>query len=61
MIVLYILIAVFGADRIVSLADDTGLVGVSLGLFLLPLTVVLILICYLKGERPRWRWGEEKK
>lgn len=23
------------------------------------LTVVLILICYAKGEPPRWRWGKE--
>ena len=23
------------------------------------LTVLLILICWLKGEPPRWRWGED--
>ncbi len=23
------------------------------------LSFVLIIICYLKGERPRWRWGKE--
>jgi hypothetical protein len=22
------------------------------------LTILLILICYLKGEKPRWRWGD---
>ena len=21
------------------------------------LTVILVIICWLKGERPRWRWG----
>ncbi len=22
------------------------------------LTLILITICYLKGEKPRWRWGK---
>lgn len=24
------------------------------------LTAVLIWICYMKGESPRWQWGKEK-
>jgi len=24
-------------------------------------TVLLIAICYLKGETPRWNWGKKKK
>lgn len=23
------------------------------------LSILLITICYLKGEKPRWRWGKE--
>lgn len=23
------------------------------------LTVLLILVCWLKGEKPRWRWGDK--
>jgi hypothetical protein len=23
------------------------------------LVLLLILICYLKGEKPRWRWGKD--
>jgi uncharacterized membrane protein YhaH (DUF805 family) len=23
--------------------------------------VILIIICYLKGEKPEWRWGEKKR
>ena len=23
------------------------------------LTVLLVFICWLKGERPRWRWGDD--
>jgi len=26
--------------------------------YVLLLTAALILICWLTGERPRWRWGE---
>ncbi|BFM39012.1 hypothetical protein OLK001_09380 [Synechocystis sp. LKSZ1] len=29
--------------------------------FVLLLTVVLIAICWLTGERPRWRWGQLKR
>ncbi len=25
----------------------------------LVLSIVLIFICYLTGEKPRWRWGED--
>lgn len=24
------------------------------------LTIILILICYLKGEKPEWRWGGKR-
>ena len=23
------------------------------------ISIILIVICYLKGEKPRWRWGKE--
>ncbi len=32
--------------------------------FILPtlfLTILLIRICYMKGEKPRWQWGIEDK
>lgn len=25
------------------------------------LVVVLLVVCYLTGETPRWQWGEDKK
>lgn len=25
------------------------------------LTVALIIVCYLKGEKPKWSWGDSKK
>jgi hypothetical protein len=27
-------------------------------IYLLALTVLLIVVCWLKGEPPRWRWGD---
>lgn len=26
---------------------------------IVPPTAFLIIICYIKGERPRWRWGKD--
>ena len=23
------------------------------------LSIILIIVCYIKGEKPRWRWGKE--
>ena len=25
------------------------------------LTLALVIICWLKGERPRWRWGKDRE
>jgi hypothetical protein len=25
------------------------------------LTAAFIAVCYLKGERPRWRWGDDER
>ena len=30
----------------------------SLAIKVIPPTIFLLIICYAKGERPRWRWGE---
>ena len=27
----------------------------------LVLTVLLVFICWLKGERPEWRWGRDRE
>lgn len=27
--------------------------------FFVVITAALVLICWLKGEKPRWRWGKE--
>jgi hypothetical protein len=30
------------------------------GVSLFILSILLIRICYLKGEKPKWRWGDDK-
>ena len=30
-------------------------------LFVVLMSVVLVAICWIKGERPRWRWGDDDK
>ena len=37
------------------LSKETGLFSG----YTIVLSIVLIIICYLKGEKPRWRWGNE--
>ncbi len=34
---------------------------ISLVVFTLAMAAGLIAVCYLKGEPPRWRWGDENK
>jgi hypothetical protein len=29
--------------------------------WLVPLTILLLIICLVKGEKPGWRWGEPKR
>ncbi len=43
-----------------SSAQDTVM---GFGLNLVIMTIFLLVICYAKGEKPKWRWGktEEKK
>lgn len=44
--------------------DDTSPVREVIFTFILPvtaLTIVLLRICYRKGEKPKWQWGLPKK
>lgn len=36
--------------------------GIPVNFFLLIFlsTAILIIVCYLKGEKPEWRWGRKK-
>ncbi len=50
----YVLLACGGA---VFLKPDKNL-GLWIA-YVAILSVIMILICFLKGEKPRWRWGKE--
>ncbi len=40
---------------------DSGTNFLVLGLPIILLSVLLIIVCYKKGEKPRWQWGPPKK
>ena len=47
---------------VLLLGAGTFLIPKHPGLYVaysLVLVLVLIIICYLKGEKPRWRWGKD--
>jgi len=39
-------------------AADTSKLVLKLAVMVLIPTAILFAICWLKGERPRWRWGK---
>ncbi len=46
---------------VVSIMRDAGALSTSIWLFaVLTLTALLIAVFYLKGEKPKWRWGEDE-
>ena len=40
-----------------SHSDSDTVIGVSLPFIIL--SIILIGVCYIKGETPRWQWGKE--
>lgn len=44
-------------DRLSHSGSDT-IIGITLPVIVL--TIILILICYIKGEKPKWQWGKQK-
>lgn len=55
-LVVGIYFALFGIGAL-TLIESHG-AGPFVG-YVLALTAVLLLVCWRKGERPRWRWGKE--
>lgn len=53
---LYILLIIIG---IMALTNSAGQIGFLL-LYVIFLTALLIFICWKKGEKPKWRWGNKK-
>ncbi len=39
-------------------SDSVGNDLITLAFRVIPPTIFLLIICYAKGEKPRWRWGK---
>lgn len=55
---LYVVLLIIHIKNVDMYASSTSDVLVS---FLIPFiinTIFLLIICYIKGEEPKWRWGK---
>lgn len=55
------LVCVFGLTRFVHPEASTREVFSQFLLPLTGLTLILLRVCFQKGESPRWQWGEKKE
>ncbi len=60
-IIIYIVFVLMLAARVEKYTQSGVDVLVGIGLPLLFATAILLVICYVKGEKPRWQWGEKGK
>lgn len=44
---------------LIALSFDASTTLLEAGSMLLVPTLLLLSVCYMTGERPRWQWGEE--
>lgn len=58
-ILVYILYVTWRALEMGAMFDTASSAVFRYVFELLPPTVILIVICYLKGEKPGWRWGDK--
>ncbi|HVZ67329.1 MAG TPA: hypothetical protein VG917_03635 [Patescibacteria group bacterium] len=50
--------------RVIQLSQQPGASSSFVFIYvfeIIPPTIVLLAICYLKGEKPRWRWPKTRK
>lgn len=58
--ILYVLFILYRANKVSLMFDTESSFIFRYAFEIIFTTVPLILICYLKGEKPKWRWGEKK-
>jgi hypothetical protein len=46
---------------IISAVSDLDHESFKNFLFIILATILLLVICYKKGEKPKWQWGKRKK
>lgn len=59
--VLYVLFIIFRANKVSLMFDTESSFIFRYSFEILFSTIPLIVICYLKGEKPEWRWGKKNK
>ncbi len=57
--ILFILLVIYRANKVSLMFDTESSFAFRYSFEILFMTIPLILICYLKGERPKWRWGKK--
>ena len=58
--ILLILVLVLSREEAIPGNPDSGSNFLTFALPIIALTILLIVIAYKKGEKPRWQWGEDK-
>ncbi len=56
---LYVILEVSSFIRIDSKSHSVSDTLINFIPLTLLLSIILILICYLKGEKPKWNWGDQ--
>lgn len=59
--ILLMLTIILNREKEIPGNPDSGSNFLTFALPIILLTALLIFICYKKGERPRWQWGQPKK
>ena len=60
-LLLYIAAIIWNFFRIDSVSHSVSDTLINFVPETIVLTVFLMIICYLTGEKPEWRWGDKKK
>lgn len=58
--ILYILFILYRSNKVSAMFDTESSFVFRYTFEIIFMTIPLILICYLKGEKPKWHWGEKK-
>ena len=56
-VVLLVWLALLGGSSLLLMPEHSALWIVSIAV----LIVALMVVCFIKGEKPRWRWGDSDR
>lgn len=55
----YLALAIFFFRKVDATSHSNSDTLIGFALPFIVLTIILIIICYLKGDKPYWRWGDQ--